>query len=99
MNIREMRANEVCGWIHLQIQEDMLTESKGEIRAFVVDVKQRSRGIGKTLLKAAEEWFREQDVDKYFCELILLEKMHIASISERIMSLQKHRTCSLKNSE
>lgn len=58
--------NEVCGWIHLQIQEDMLTESKGEVRAFVVDAKQRSKGIGKELLKAGEEWIRAQDVDKIF---------------------------------
>jgi GNAT superfamily N-acetyltransferase len=58
--------NNVLGWIHLQAQEDLLTEAKGEVRALVVDAAHRGQGIGKLLLKAGEEWIRARGVDTLF---------------------------------
>lgn len=47
---------EVVGWISVYILRALELDPFAEISGLVVDGRLRSRGIGKALLKAAEDW-------------------------------------------
>ncbi len=50
----------IIGWAHVHRTAPVLiTPEKAEISALVVDEAARSAGIGKALLKKAEEWAKE----------------------------------------
>lgn len=44
---------------HVEAVEDLIEERKVEIKAFVVNEKERSSGIGHELIKQAIEWARK----------------------------------------
>lgn len=46
----------ITGWIHLEAVNDLIEETKVEIKALVVDQNERSQGVGSLLVKAAREW-------------------------------------------
>lgn len=46
----------VTGWIHLEAVNDLIEETKVEIKALVVDQNERSKGTGSLLVDAAREW-------------------------------------------
>ncbi|HXE30945.1 MAG TPA: GNAT family N-acetyltransferase [Terriglobales bacterium] len=50
----------IAGWIGLYIFRSVETEPIAEISGLVVDEQQRSRGIGRLLIAAAEAWARAQ---------------------------------------
>jgi GNAT superfamily N-acetyltransferase len=56
--IAENFGAEIAGWIGAYLFRSVETESCVEISGLVVDEKMRSRGIGKILLQAAEQWAR-----------------------------------------
>ncbi len=54
----------VIGWIQVNIeQKSLLVGRYAEIAALVVDENQRGKGVGKSLLQAAEKWAVEKKVD------------------------------------
>src|ERR1700736_1115963 len=48
----------IAGWIGVYLFRTVELDSSAEISGLVVDQQVRSRGIGKVLLDAAEEWAR-----------------------------------------
>ena len=48
------------GWAHVAVEGHVETDIRAELRALVVEEKQRSGGVGRLLLEAAENWAREQ---------------------------------------
>ncbi len=53
----------VVGWIHVLISLRVASRTFGELGGFVVDEQFRGRGIGILLLRAAEEWVKNEGVD------------------------------------
>jgi GNAT superfamily N-acetyltransferase len=47
---------EIVGFVVVDIREDTVGERAGTIGGLVVDEASRSRGVGATLLEAAERW-------------------------------------------
>ncbi len=54
----------VVGWIHIFVAHRLESDSYAELGGFVVAENQRGRGIGRSLLLAAEHWIREQGLAK-----------------------------------
>jgi len=50
----------VIGWAHVAVEGHLVTDVRAELRALVVAEEQRSGGVGRRLLEAAENWAREQ---------------------------------------
>jgi len=50
----------VCGWVHVFGLHTMESEGAAEVGGLVVDSRVRGRGIGRTLMAAAETWARER---------------------------------------
>jgi len=50
----------VVGWISLNLIKHFYTKPFMEISGFVVDEKERRKGIGKALISEAEKWTREK---------------------------------------
>lgn len=50
---------EVVGWLHVQGRELLESDRFAEITGLVVDQLHRGKGLGKSLLRAAEAWARE----------------------------------------
>lgn len=46
----------ITGWIHLEAVNDLIEETKVEIKALVVNQSERSKGVGSLLVKTAKEW-------------------------------------------
>lgn len=56
----ELAEGQIAGWIGVYIFRSVEMDKLGEINGLVVEQKHRSRGIGKVLLDAAEEWARNR---------------------------------------
>lgn len=56
--VAQLRGGQVAGWIGACIFRSVELDSCAEISGLIVDQQIRSRGIGKMLLDAAEEWAR-----------------------------------------
>ena len=52
----------VLGWIQVEIQRHLQEEQRALIAGLVVSSNARSRGVGRQLCRAAEEWARAQGV-------------------------------------
>jgi GNAT superfamily N-acetyltransferase len=50
--------DEVAGWVAVYVFRAVEVDSVAQISGLVVDETVRSRGIGRTLLRAAEDWAR-----------------------------------------
>jgi len=50
----------VIGWAHVAVEGHLVTDVRAELRALVVAEEQRSGGVGRRLLEAAENWARER---------------------------------------
>lgn len=50
--------NEVIGFVHVRLNDSLEVDRQAEIASLVVLEKYRKQGIGKLLMKAAEEWAR-----------------------------------------
>ena len=47
----------VCGWVQVcKERETLLSDPRAEITALVVDETVRGKGVGRKLVRAAEEW-------------------------------------------
>jgi GNAT superfamily N-acetyltransferase len=53
-------SGQVVGWIHVALYFTLESGAAVEIRGLVVDEEHRGRGIGRALLRRAEEWARER---------------------------------------
>lgn len=62
----------VKGWIHLEIVYDLIEEKKIEIKALVVDEKERRKGYGRQLVEAAREWAKTNLISTIYlsCNII-----------------------------
>lgn len=58
--IAELPGGQVAGWIGLHVFRSVEQEGCAGISGLIVDEQIRSRGIGKLLLEAAENWARKQ---------------------------------------
>jgi GNAT superfamily N-acetyltransferase len=56
--VAELSGGQIAGWIGAYLFRSVETDSCAEINGLVVDQNLRSRGIGKMLIAAAEEWAR-----------------------------------------
>jgi GNAT superfamily N-acetyltransferase len=56
--VAELAGGEIAGWIGTYLFRSVETGSCAEINGLVVEQNIRSRGIGRLLLDAAEEWGR-----------------------------------------
>jgi len=56
--VAEVPGGRIAGWIGAHVFRSVETERCVEISGLIVDQQIRSRGIGKKLLDAAEEWAR-----------------------------------------
>lgn len=54
--VAELSGGHIAGWIGAYLFRSVETDSCAEISGLVVDQNLRSRGIGKMLIDAAEEW-------------------------------------------
>lgn len=54
----------LVGWIEVGIVQHLVSGKFGEIGGLIVSAKYRGCGIGKTLVKAAERWVSERELDK-----------------------------------
>jgi GNAT superfamily N-acetyltransferase len=61
--VAELPGGQIAGWIGAYVFRSIETGSCAEINGLVVDESIRSRGIGKLLLEAAEEWARSIGCD------------------------------------
>ncbi len=50
----------VIGWIHVSVTPLLEVDRRAEVNGLVVDERVRSRGAGRELLEAAEDWARKQ---------------------------------------
>jgi GNAT superfamily N-acetyltransferase len=54
--VAELAGSRIAGWIAAYVSRSIELDAFIEITGLVVDKKVRSRGVGKLLLQAAEEW-------------------------------------------
>jgi GNAT superfamily N-acetyltransferase len=52
----------VNGWLHATVRASLELDPYGQIAGLVVTSASRSFGIGRELVRRAEEWFREKGV-------------------------------------
>ncbi len=76
--VASLPEGQIAGWIGAYVFRSVETGSYGEISGLVVDQRIRSRGIGKTLLAAAEEWARTLGYD-------------VISVRSHVMRNRAHR--------
>ncbi|WP_040411408.1 GNAT family N-acetyltransferase [Desulfosporosinus sp. OT] len=48
--------NEVVGWVHVSLYKTLVSEKRANISGLVVDRNSQRRGVGKELMRSAEEW-------------------------------------------
>ena len=58
------RDGRVVGWIHVGLVDSLENDTVAAIHGLVVDKTFRSHGIGAMLLKAGEEWARDNGVHR-----------------------------------
>lgn len=58
--VAQLSGGQIAGWIGVYIFRAVELDSRAEISGLIVDQQVRSRGIGKVLLDAAEDWARRQ---------------------------------------
>lgn len=52
----------VLGWIQVEIQRHLQEEQRALIAGLVVSAEARSRGVGRALCQAAEDWARRRSI-------------------------------------
>jgi GNAT superfamily N-acetyltransferase len=58
--VAESAKSRVIGWLHVSVEPLLETELRAEVNGLVVADAERSRGAGRLLLEAAEEWARKR---------------------------------------
>ena len=59
--VAELAESSVIGWLHVSVEPLLETELRAEVNGLVVADDERSRGAGRLLLRAAEEWARKHN--------------------------------------
>lgn len=68
----------VTGWLHLEAVNDLIEETKVEIKALVVDQNERSKGVGSLLVKAAREWAKTYGSNTIYLSCnIIRDRAHV----------------------
>jgi len=52
----QLPGGEIVGWVHLFLHETVETEPRAEVGGLVIDEAFRRRGLGRLLMRCAEEW-------------------------------------------
>ena len=76
--VAELSGGQIAGWIGAYLFQSVETDSCVEISGLVVDQNLRSRGIGKMLIDAAEQWARRV-------------RCHVISVRSNITRDRAHR--------
>ncbi len=53
----------ICGWVHVHEHHSLVSGQRADIFGLVVSRDVRRRGIGRSLMGAAEGWARERGLD------------------------------------
>jgi len=61
--VAELSGGQIAGWIGVCLFRAVELDSCAEISGLIIDQQVRSRGIGKVLIGAAEEWARSRGCD------------------------------------
>lgn len=54
--VAESDGNRLLGWMHIEYRLSLEGGERGEVMGLVVDTTARRQGIGRALMKVAEEW-------------------------------------------
>ena len=57
--VAEMQGGKIGGWLHVFGYHVLESDPRAEVAGLVVDAAQRGGGIGRLLMKQAEQWARE----------------------------------------
>jgi GNAT superfamily N-acetyltransferase len=76
--VAELATGQIAGWVGLYILRSVEMEHSTFISGLVVDETHRSRGIGKELLHAAEEWARSRGCQAiYVSSNVIRSRAHL----------------------
>jgi GNAT superfamily N-acetyltransferase len=53
------RSREVVGWVHIHVSSTVTTPTQAEVLGLVVEEACRGGGVGRVLMRRAEQWARE----------------------------------------
>jgi N-acetylglutamate synthase-like GNAT family acetyltransferase len=66
--------NQVVGFIHVFIKDLLERETAAEIGGLVIDTNMQSKGAGKALVHAAEEWMEQHNCNRMVVKSNIIRK-------------------------
>jgi GNAT superfamily N-acetyltransferase len=67
----------ILGWMHLEKVNDLIEETKLEVKALVVDQNSRGKGVGHALIEYAKKWGNAEGMDTIYLSCnILRDQTH-----------------------
>ncbi|MBZ5513411.1 MAG: GNAT family N-acetyltransferase [Acidobacteriia bacterium] len=89
--VAELGAGPVIGWVHVFVKHTAESDPQAEIGGLVVDESQRQRGVGKLLMRHAEQWARARGLRSVYLRSNVLRKdahAFYASLDYRVVKTQ-----------
>jgi ribosomal protein S18 acetylase RimI-like enzyme len=59
--VAEIPEGDIAGWVHIFVRPLVITDLHAEIGGLVVDEAYRRSGVGRLLMRSAEDWARNQE--------------------------------------
>lgn len=84
-------SGQVCGWVHVHVQQLLEAEPRGEILGLVVSRNVRRAGLGRLLMEEAEHWVRDRGLDLMVLRSNLQPRKVMRSIRQSAMSTSRHK--------
>ncbi len=72
--VAENSRGKVVGWVHVSISYLVESDPEAEIGGLVVDEAARETGVGRLLMKRAEEWAREKNLHSVYLRSNIIRK-------------------------